>query len=32
MASDMPNAQLHRIPDSKTLVPIDQPERLADVF
>jgi pimeloyl-ACP methyl ester carboxylesterase len=29
MARDMPNAELHRIPDSKTLVPIDQPERLA---
>jgi pimeloyl-ACP methyl ester carboxylesterase len=32
MARDMPNAELHRIPDSKTLVPIDQPERLASVF
>jgi pimeloyl-ACP methyl ester carboxylesterase len=29
---DIPNAELHRIPDSKTLVPIDQPERLAAVF
>jgi hypothetical protein len=29
MARDVPNAELHRIPDSKTLVPIDQPERLA---
>ncbi|HEX4735075.1 MAG TPA: alpha/beta hydrolase [Thermoleophilaceae bacterium] len=32
MARDMPNAELHRIPDSKTLVPIDQPERLAAVI
>jgi pimeloyl-ACP methyl ester carboxylesterase len=32
MARDMPNAELHRIPDSKTLVPIDQPERLAEVI
>jgi pimeloyl-ACP methyl ester carboxylesterase len=32
MARDMPTAELHRIPDSKTLVPIDQPEKLAAVF
>jgi pimeloyl-ACP methyl ester carboxylesterase len=29
LARDIPNAELHRIPDSKTLVPIDQPELLA---
>jgi pimeloyl-ACP methyl ester carboxylesterase len=29
MAREIPNAELHRIPDSKTLVPIDQPEKLA---
>lgn len=29
MVRDMPNATLHRIPDSRTLVPIDQPELLA---
>jgi pimeloyl-ACP methyl ester carboxylesterase len=32
MAHDMPNAELHRIPDSYTLVPIDQPERLAQLI
>jgi pimeloyl-ACP methyl ester carboxylesterase len=32
MAADIPNAELHRIPDSKTLVPIDQPEKLAALF
>jgi pimeloyl-ACP methyl ester carboxylesterase len=32
MANDIPNAELHRIPDSKTLVPIDQPEALAALF
>jgi pimeloyl-ACP methyl ester carboxylesterase len=32
MANDIPNAELHRIPDSKTLVPIDQPEKLAALF
>jgi len=29
LANDIPNAELHRIPDSYTLVPVDQPERLA---
>jgi pimeloyl-ACP methyl ester carboxylesterase len=29
MARDMPTAELHRIPDSRTLVAIDQPEALA---
>jgi pimeloyl-ACP methyl ester carboxylesterase len=29
LARDIPNAELHRIPDSYTLVPLDQPERLA---
>ena len=29
---DIPNAELHRIPDSYTFVPIDQPELLAAVF
>jgi pimeloyl-ACP methyl ester carboxylesterase len=29
MAREIPDAELHRIEDSKTLVPIDQPERLA---
>jgi pimeloyl-ACP methyl ester carboxylesterase len=32
MARDMPNATLHRIADSKTLVPIDQPARLAELI
>jgi pimeloyl-ACP methyl ester carboxylesterase len=32
MARDMPGAELHRIPDSKTLVPIDQPQRLAELI
>jgi pimeloyl-ACP methyl ester carboxylesterase len=32
MVRDLPNAELHRIPDSKTLVPIDQPEPLAALF
>ena len=26
----MPNARLVQIPDAKTFVPIDQPQRLAD--
>jgi pimeloyl-ACP methyl ester carboxylesterase len=29
LARDIPNAELHRIPDSYTFVPIDQPERLS---
>jgi pimeloyl-ACP methyl ester carboxylesterase len=29
MAREIPNAELHRIPDSYTLVPFDQPEKLA---
>jgi pimeloyl-ACP methyl ester carboxylesterase len=29
MAREIPNAELHRIPDSYTFVPFDQPEKLA---
>jgi pimeloyl-ACP methyl ester carboxylesterase len=32
MARDIPNAELHRIADSYTLVPLDQPERLAELI
>jgi pimeloyl-ACP methyl ester carboxylesterase len=32
LARDIPNAELHRIPDSYTFVPIDQPELLAALF
>jgi pimeloyl-ACP methyl ester carboxylesterase len=32
LARDIPNAELHRVPDSKTLVQIDQPERLAELI
>jgi pimeloyl-ACP methyl ester carboxylesterase len=31
LANDIPNAELHRIPDSYTLVPLDQPEKLAEL-
>lgn len=31
LAAAMPNARVERIADSKTFVPIDQPERLSDV-
>jgi pimeloyl-ACP methyl ester carboxylesterase len=30
LASEVPNARIVQIPDSKTFVPIDQPQRLAD--
>jgi pimeloyl-ACP methyl ester carboxylesterase len=30
LTADMPNARLVQIPDAKTFVPIDQPQRLAD--
>lgn len=30
LTADIPNARLVQIPDSKTFVPIDQPQRLAD--
>ncbi len=30
LASELPNARIVQIPDSKTFVPIDQPQRLAD--
>jgi pimeloyl-ACP methyl ester carboxylesterase len=32
MAADMPDARLERIPDSYTFVPLDQPERLAELI
>jgi pimeloyl-ACP methyl ester carboxylesterase len=32
LASSMPDARVERIPDSKTFVSIDQPERLADLI
>jgi pimeloyl-ACP methyl ester carboxylesterase len=32
MAQDLPNATLHRIPDSYTFVSLDQPERLAELI
>lgn len=32
LAASMPNARIERIPDSKTFVSIDQPERLAEVI
>jgi len=32
MEREIPNATLHRIPDSYTLVPLDQPEKLAALF
>jgi pimeloyl-ACP methyl ester carboxylesterase len=30
LAQETPNARLVEIPDSKTFVPLDQPQRLAD--
>jgi pimeloyl-ACP methyl ester carboxylesterase len=30
LASEVPNAQLIQIPDAKTFVPLDQPQRVAD--
>jgi pimeloyl-ACP methyl ester carboxylesterase len=32
LASDIPNAELYRIPDSYTFVSLDQPERLAELI
>ncbi len=32
LAADTPNARLVQVPDSKTFVPMDQPERLADLI
>jgi pimeloyl-ACP methyl ester carboxylesterase len=32
LAASMPNARIERIPDSKTFVSVDQPERLAEVI
>jgi pimeloyl-ACP methyl ester carboxylesterase len=30
LAAETPNARLVQIPDSRTFVPVDQPQRLAD--
>jgi pimeloyl-ACP methyl ester carboxylesterase len=30
LASEVPNARIVQIPDSRTFVPVDQPQRLAD--